>query len=489
MPTTTLGVIVGNRDFFPDHLVSEARKEVLGLLKEMDVECVILGEGESKLGGVETYADSKRCADLFLANRDRLDGVLVTLPNFGDERGVADTLRLARLDVPVLVHAYPDDLGRMNVETRRDAFCGKVSVCNNLKQYRIPFSLTTKHVVHPQDESFKNDLRKFFSVCRVVKGVRKARIGAIGARPSAFNTVRYSEKVLEAAGISVRTIDLSDVFGQAGKLADHDLKVRQRLEEIHAYAEAGTTPAESLVRMAKLAVVVSDWITSNELDGIAFQCWTSIQQNYGINPCTVMSMMSEKMIPSACEVDITGALSMYVLQLASNSPSALVDWNNNYGEDPNKCVFFHCGNWARSFVPEVKISTAPILGTTVGVKNTFGAMEGRASTGPLTYGRITTEDTRGQIGAYVGEGCFTDDELKTFGMRAVVEVPNLEKLMRHICKSGFEHHAAMTKSHTAGALAEALGTYLKWDVYYHERPEELTQAAEEKKDGSFSMRN
>jgi L-fucose isomerase-like protein len=472
MPTMTLGVIIGNRDFFPDHLVSEARKEVLGLLKEMDAESVLLGEGESKLGGVETHADAKRCAALFAANRDRLDGALVTLPNFGDEKGVADTLRLARLDVPVLVHAYPDDLGKMDVASRRDSFCGKISVCNNLQQYRIPFSLTEKHVVHPSDESFKNDLRKFFSVCRVVKGVRKARLGAIGARPSAFNTVRYSEKVLEAAGISVSTIDLSDVFGQVSKLADDDLRVRQRLEEIHAYAEAGATPSESLLRMAKLAVVVSDWVASNELDAIAVQCWTSIQQNYGINPCTVMSMMSDKMIPSACEVDITGALSMYALQLASNTPSALVDWNNNYGGDPNKCVLFHCGNWARSFVAEAKISTAPILGTTVGVKNTYGAMEGRASSGPLTYGRITTEDTSGQIRAYVGEGRFTDDELKTFGMRAVVEVPKLEKLMRRICKRGFEHHAAMTRSHTAGALAEAFGTYLNWDVYYHERPEE-----------------
>jgi L-fucose isomerase-like protein len=476
MPEPSLGVIVGNRDFFPKELVSAGRREILAVLKGMNIQAVVLNEKESNLGGVETYADGKRCADLFRANRDHIIGVLVTLPNFGDEKAIADTLRLAQLDVPVLVHAYPDDLEKMNVERRRDAFCGKVSVCNNLNQYGIPFSLTERHVVSPQDESFKNDVCKFVSVCRVVKGIRKARLGSIGARPGAFNTVRFSEKLLEATGISVSTIDLSDIFARASRLYDGDPRVRQRIEEIQAYAASGNTPPSSLLLMAKLAVIVSEWISSNELDATAFQCWSSIQQNYGINACTMMSMMSEGMIPSACEVDTAGELTMYAMQLASGSPSALVDWNNNYGKDPNKCVLFHCGNWAKSFLPQARIGTAAILGTVVGVENTYGALEGRTSGGPLTYGRITTDDAAGRIRAYVGEGTYTDDELNTFGARAVVEVPNLQKLMRHICRNGFEHHAVMNKSQTADVLAEAFENYLKWDVYYHERPGELTRA-------------
>jgi L-fucose isomerase-like protein len=224
--------------------------------------------------------------------------------------------------------------------------------------------------------------------------------------------------------------------------------------------------------MAKLSVIISDWMAENQIHATAIQCWTSLQKNYGVNSCTVMSMMSDKMMPSACEVDVTGVLTMYALQLASDSPSALVDWNNNYGGDLNKCVFFHCGNWAKSFVPEVKISTAPILGTTVGGKNTFGALAGRTPAGPLTYGRVSSDDVYGILRAYVGEGRFTDDELRTFGTRAVVEVPKLESLMRYICRNGFEHHAAMTKSHTAAVLAEAFETYLGWEVYYHQRPED-----------------
>lgn len=472
MAIATLGVIVSNRDFFPDVLVTEARQDILAIFKELDIEPVILEENQTKLGGVETHADAERCAELFRANSERIDGVLVTLPNFGDERGVADALRLSRLGVPILVHAYPDDLQGLQVERRRDAFCGKLSVCNNLRQYGIPFSLTQNHVIHPRDAGFKAELEKFLGVCRMVKGLRNVRVGAIGARPTAFNTVRYSEKLLESAGISVITIDLSDVFGEAQKLADDDSRVKARLEEIYAYADTSSVPPPSLVLMGKLAVVISDWMEANSLNATALQCWTSIQSHYGVNACTIMSMMSDKMMPSACEVDVTGVVSMYALQLASNTPSGLVDWNNNYGGDLNKCVFFHCGNWAKSFVPEVKVSTAPILGTIVGEKNTYGALEGRTPAGPVTFGRVSTDDVSGKLRAYVGEGRFTDDPLKTFGTRAVVEVPKLQKLMRFVCREGFEHHAAMNKSHSAGVIAEAFGTYLGWDVHYHEQPEE-----------------
>jgi L-fucose isomerase-like protein len=469
MARHTLGVVIGNRDFFPDVLVSEARKEVLALCASLDVECVLLGEEQSKLGAVETWAHAKACADLFRARRDHIDGVLVCLPNFGDEKGVADALKLAGLDVPVLVQASPDDLGQLHVERRRDAFCGKVSVCNNLHQYGIPFSLTARHAVPVASPEFRDELVKFLAVCRVVNGLRRARIGAIGARPNAFNTTRYSEKLLQASGLSVSTLDLSEVLEDARRLADDDPRVTAKVGEITGYAAARGVPNASLLRMAKLGVVVLEWATSLDLDATAIQCWSSLQQNYGVNCCTIMSMMSETLMPSACEVDVAGAVSMYALQLASKRPSALVDWNNNYGDDPDKCVFFHCGNWAKAFLPDATIATAPILGTTLGEKNTYGALAGRTPGGqPVTYGRISTDDRNGCVVAYVGEGRFTDDPLNTFGTRAVVEVPNLQRLMQTICRRGFEHHAAMNASRSAAILHEAITTYLGWDVHVHE---------------------
>lgn len=463
----TLGVIIGNRDFFPDKLVSEARKDILSLFESLQITPIMLGEEDSKLGGIETFAEAQKCAKLFKQYADTIDGVLVVLPNFGDEKGVAETIKWSGLEVPVLIQAYPDDLGKMDVVNRRDAWCGKISVCNNLYQFGIKYSLTTKHVVRPDDPSFIDDMHNFLGVCRVVKGLRKVRIGAVGARPGAFNTVRYSEKILQRNGISVTTVDLSEILGKANKLTAEDAKVKANLEKIQAYAPTGKTPGDRLVQIAKLDVVLAEFMEENHLDATAIQCWTSLQQNYGCNVCTSMSIMSENMLPSACEVDVTGTLSMYAMQLASGSPSALVDWNNNYADDENKCVLFHCGNWAKSFLPDIQISTAPILGTTVGTENTYGALDGRTPAMPLTFGRISTDDSKGMIKAYFGEGELTNDPLKTFGNRAVAQIDNLQGLMNYVCRNGFEHHVVMNASKTAPILKEALENYLGWEVYVH----------------------
>jgi len=471
MKKIKLAVIIGNRDFFPDELVTEARQDTLALFDELNIEPVILAEDDTNLGGVETWEDAKKCAALFKANLDKIDGIVVILPNFGDEKGIADTIKLSGLHVPILVQAYPDDLDGFAVERRRDAFCGKISVCNNLRQYGYPFSLTELHTVSLTDDSFKADLTKFVGVCRVVEGLKNARLGAVGARPNAFNTVRFSEKLLQAYGISVSTVDLSEVFGAANKLADDDSKVKERLDAIQAYVDTGGVPSPSLIKMAKLGVVLDAWTAANDLNATAIQCWSSIQQNYGVNACGLMSMMSDKLMPSACEVDITGAASMYALQLASGKPSALVDWNNNYADDPNKCVLFHCGNWAKSFFADAKMvakmAYADILATTLGQENTYGALAGRVPAGPMSFARISTDDQNGLIRTYVGDGMFTDDPLDTFGSRAVVEVRGLQKLLQYVCKNGFEHHVAMNASHSAAILAEAFETYLGWGVYYH----------------------
>ncbi|MBX2999913.1 MAG: L-fucose/L-arabinose isomerase family protein [Caldilineaceae bacterium] len=466
--SVTLGVIIGNRDFFPDQLVSEGRRDILRVLEEAGITPVILEETATKLGAVETWNDAKRCADLFKAHRDQIDGILVVLPNFGDEKGVADTIKLSGLNVPILVQAYPDSLDQFNVERRRDAFCGKISVCNNLYQYGYAYTLTAQHTVFPADESFKADLAKFVGVCRVVRGLKNVRLGAVGARPNAFNTVRYSEKLLQAYGITVSTIDLSEVLGQADGLADEDPRVAERLATIHGYVPTRGVPPPRVLKMAKLGAVLDEWMTANDIDATAIQCWSSLQRNYGVNACTLMSMMSDKFMPSACEVDIAGVAVMYALQLASGQPSALVDWNNNYRNDPDKCVLFHCGNWAKTFFPDFEMSNAPILGTTLGVENTWGTVAGRVPAGPMSYARISTDDRNGVIRAYMGDGRFTDDPLDTFGSRAVVEVPGLQKLMHHVCKNGFEHHVAMTLGETGAILAEAFDTYMGWEIYHHQ---------------------
>jgi L-fucose isomerase-like protein len=465
----TLGLIVGNRGFFPSHLCRSGREAVLGVLEEEGIRVIALGPEDTEYGSVESLGDAHKCAELFRAHRQEIAGVLVTLPNFGDERGVANALRFAELGVPVLIQAFPDAVDQMSLTDRRDSFCGKMSVCNNLRQYGIPFSLTSQHTVSAESEGFRRDLRWFASVCRVVRGMSHARLGMLGARPTAFNTVRFSEKLLERSGLTVETLDLSEVFGRIAALGDDDRRVLQQVEAMKAYANAGAVPASSITKMAKLGVVIDEWRVANEYDAIAVQCWTSMQEYFGVVPCALMSMMSEALVPSACESDIVGAAAMYALTLASQKPSALVDWNNNYGDAEDKGVVFHCSNLPRRvFVEETLLMDYDwILAGSVGKENTWAVVTGRVRPEPFTYLRISTDDVAGAITAYVGEGRLTDDPVDTFGGYGVVQVPDFQKLLRYICENGHEHHVAVNLSLVAGAIYEALAKYLRWDVYHH----------------------
>jgi len=468
MKKTTFAVIIGNRGFFPDALAKQGRKDILDVLKKNGFSSVALSMGATKYGAVETYDDAKKCAELFAKNSERIDGIIVTLPNFGDEKGVAETIKRSGLDVPILIHAEPDTQARMTAADRRDSFCGKISVCNNLRQAAIPYTLTESHTVKVTSGEFKQDLDEFASICQIIKGLKNARFGAIGARTGAFNTVRYSEKILELSGISVETIDLSEILGMVARLADSDRSVKTKLNAIKKYVATKSVPADCLLKMAKFGYVIDRWVKENELNGTAIQCWTSLEEFFGIVPCALMSMMSESLVPSACEVDITGLLGMYILQLASGTPSALLDWNNNFASDPDKCVLFHCSNLPKSFFKSPKMDYQEIIAGAVGKDNTYGTVVGRIAPAEATFLRTTTDDASGIISAYVGQGRFTNDKLDTFGGYGVMKIHNLQDLMQYVCKMGFEHHVAVNLSQKADAITEALGNYLAWDIYRHE---------------------
>jgi L-fucose isomerase-like protein len=463
----TLGVLVGNRGFFPSHLATSGRLEMVAALESVGIKAVVLSPEETAHGAVESYEDAKKCAALFKQHAHEIDGLIITLPNFGEERGLADAIRLANLQVPVLIQATPDDASKMSIAFRRDSFCGKMSICNNLRQYGIPYSLTRLHTEAPDSAEFKADLAEFSAVCRVVKGLKNLRIGAIGARPTAFNTVRYSEKLLERSGITVETLDLSEIFGRIERLKDTDDAVAAKLDTIKRYVSTDRVPEAALLKMSKLGAVIDGWMKASELTVSSVQCWTSMEEYFGVVPCTVMSMMSENLLPSACEVDTMGTLSMYALTLASETPSALLDWNNNYGENPDKAVCFHCSNLPKHFFKEVKMDFQQIIAGTVGKDNTFGTLDGTVKPGAMSYARFSTDEFAGTITGYVGEGKFTDDPLNTFGGAGVVEIPRMQELLRFICENGFEHHVAANFAEVAGSVQEAASKYLGWKMYRH----------------------
>ncbi|MFH0841213.1 MAG: fucose isomerase [Bacteroidota bacterium] len=464
----TFGVIIATRNIFNFHLAVDARKKVLEKLEKMGFGTIILPSSETLTGNIEGYPDAVKCAGLFKKNADIIEGIIVILPNFGDELGVVNTINLSDLKVPVLVQACDDDNDKVDVKSRRDAFCGKLSVCNNFYQYGIKFTDTVYHTYSLDSKEFTSDILKFSAICRVVKGLKNLRVGAIGTRPGGFQTMRSSEKLLQQSGITVVPVDMSEIIAAAEKIKENDKLVTDKVKAIREYGNCKSVSPDKITRQARFGIAVETWIAANNINISAMQCWESLEKNYGCAACVTMSMMGEKLMPSACEVDITGSISMYALALAAQTPSALLDWNNNFGEDRNKVVCTHCSNYPKSFFSSnIEIGSLDVLGTVLGSEDTFGAVKGKVAPGNMTFFRVSTDDQRGIITSYLGEGEITDDPYGMDGGIAVCRIPELQSLMKYACKYGFEHHVAMVRGNVAEILEEAIGNYLGWELYRH----------------------
>ena len=464
----SFGVIIATRNIFNFELAVSARKTVLDKLDKMGYGSVIIPTDATPTGNVEGYEDAVKCAKYFKQHADQIDGIVVVLANFGDELGVVNTIQMANLNVPVLIMACDDDNDKVGVKERRDAFCGKLSVCNNLYQYGIKFTDTTYHTYSLDSKEFTADLYKFAGICRVVKGMKGLRVGAIGTRPIGFQTMRVSEKILQKTGITVVPVDMSEILAAANKIDENSSDVIEKVKAIEKYGTCHVLHKGQISKQARFGLAVEQWIEENNCDISALQCWESIEKNYGCAACVTMSMMGEKLMPSACEVDIAGTIGMYALALASQKPSALLDWNNNFAEDRDKVVCTHCSNYPKSFFEnEIEIGSLDILGTVLGQEDTFGAVKGKVAPGDMTYFRISTDDPKGIIKSYLGEGVITDDPYGMDGGIAICKIPNLQGLMKYMCKNGFEHHVGMVRGHVADILEEAIGNYLGWEIYKH----------------------
>lgn len=466
---STFGVIISNRSFFPDHLVRTAREKLMAAMEQWGHQVIALSPEDTFLGQTMTYEEAKKCAALFRAHSDEIEGIIVCLPNFGEETGVADAIKMSGLNVPILIQACDDDLDKLQLENRRDAYCGKLSLCSNLYQYGIPYSLTARHTCPVDSEEFHADVERFARICAVVKALRTARIAQLGARVTPFRTVRYSEKLLQQAGISVITEDMSEIFADAWLMQDDDPRVLAREAEIRAYGNICPGIArEKVLKQAKLSLTIDQWMADHECVASAVQCWDSVEANYGCAACLSMSMMSSRGLPSACETDVMGAVSLLALLKASGVAPVYQDWDNNYGGDTDRCVNVHCSNYpAAAFREKPEIANLDILATTLGTEYSFGALKGRVRPDKMTFLKVSTDDRRGVIKCYLGQGEFTDDPLETFGGVAVCHVKNLDGLMHYVAKNGFEHHVAIVQAECADILEEALGNYLGWEVYRH----------------------
>ena len=456
-------IYFGNRGFFPGELVASAIADFKRVLAASGHEALIMEGVGTRYDAVETPEEGRRYADFLAAHRDAYDGVILSLPNFGDENGAVVALRDA--GVPILVQAYPDEPGKMDFSHRRDSVCGKIAMCNVLRQAGIKYTLTTDFAEHPDSPQFAEDLRNFAAVCRVVKGMRRFNLGAIGARTTAFKTVRVDEIALQRKGINVESVDLAEVFAiMDGAEA---AAIAAKREKYLAYADFAGVAEEKIDAIARLGVAFDILIRRFSLDALAIRCWDELQKRYGIAPCLAMSVLNEAGLAAACEMDVNNAVMMRAVALASDSPVGLFDVNNNFGGAKDKAIMFHC-----SAIPGSMLCGKGCIGEHLMFKKAYGPGTGIGIFGgemkamPLTVGSFKTED--GKLCAFVTEGEATDDKIEKafFGTGFVFRKDDgdANAMLNYMAKNGYRHHVAFVRGSWSATIVEAFSNYLGYDV-------------------------
>lgn len=460
---TTFALFYGTRGFFPSSLIAEARAEMPRVLKEMGHDSICMDAAVTRHGAVEAPAEGEKYAAFLRENRGRFGGVILCLPNFGDETGAVAALKDA--GVPILIHAYPDTMDRMGPETRRDAFCGKFSIMDVFYQYGVKFTTLAPHVASPTSVSFRQNVEHFDRVCRVVNGVKGMSVGAIGARTTPFKTVRIDEVALQRHGITVETLDLSDVMKRMRSVAVADRLFKDKAEILKGYSSWAGVPDTSFQNVVRLGVVLDRIVAEYGLDAIALRCWTELQADLGVSPCVLLGEMNDRGVAAACEVDIGNAVVMRALGLATGEPATCLDWNNNYGDAPDKCILFHCGPVPSALMQaKGKIVDHAILATSLGKGCSYGCNAGRIRPFDMTFGSLLTD--AGRLKFYLGEGRFTSDPIPEdfFGCAGVAEIPGLQEVLLRIGRAGHRHHVTVAPGKVAAAVREALEGYLDCEV-------------------------
>jgi L-fucose isomerase-like protein len=460
---STFALYFGNRGFFPESLIAIARKEVSETLKKLGYSSLMMDSHLTRYGAVETAEEGRKYAKFLESNCGKFDGVILVLPNFGDENGAAAALQDA--DVPIYILAYPDELDKMDFKQRRDAFCGKFSIMDVFYQYRLPYTVFPPHTMHPLSKEFKKQIETFDQVCRIVKGMKRMTVGAIGARTTAFKTVRFDELALQKYGITTEALDMSEVFSRVRKLDITTKAAKEKANKLKAYTNFRKVPEKAFENLVRFGVVIDEIIHEYGLDSLALRCWIEMEKEFGVAPCVLLSEINDRGIPAACELDICNAITMYALSLASGKPATCLDWNNNYGDAPDKCILFHCGPVPQSLmISKGEVIEHPMFAKSFGAGCGFGCNVGRIAPNPITFASLKTQD--GKLFVYMGEGKFTKDPIQEgfFGCGGVAQIDKLQEKLYKIGYNGYRHHVSVTPGHFATALREACTRYLGYEI-------------------------
>ena len=276
--------------------------------------------------------------------------------------------------------------------------------------------------------------------------------------------MRFDEITLQKYGINVESFDLSELIYKVQNMDDTDQNVIDKKERLEKYTDFSRVPEKNKTTLAKISVVLDQYIETYHLDALALRCWNEMETILRVCPCVLLSELNDRGIVASCEIDLCSAITMRAMNLASEEPTAVLDWNNNYGDQENKVILFHCGPVAQSLMTGKGTVTEHKMFAKDDPGSGWGANEGRIRAFPMTFSNCKTED--GKLTVYVSEGTFTGEPIEEtyFGCAGVAEIPDLENKLIRLARGGFKHHTSVGVGHMKDVLTEAFETYLHYDV-------------------------
>ena len=457
MENIKIGFVPAHREPFDDAWAVQMRKRCLDTLSHIKGLQVVAPDAKLTQGGlVRDDGDADKTIRLF--RDEKIDGLVIGAMTFGDEVSALAVASAFR-DLPILLFgtkegAFTSDGGR-----RSDSFCGTLAVSSGLHRRKIPFLFSG--IIFPEDSTFKPDIENFMAVCSIIKGFIGARIGLVGPRPERFETCICNEDaLLNSFNQRVAPTSLLDIMLRVEGLKDNAPELKKIIGEMKKEADLSSAGADKVRTIAGLQLALKQFAAEKGLSALAVQCWTAIQQAYGISACYALGRLTDSGLMTACEVDVYGALTMLIQNLATlkTVPPHFIDWTIRHQSKKNQFLSWHCGNAPPSLACRaqgIAIHPHSILSKQLGKERSMGTAEFQLKPGVVTLCRLTELD--GEFKMLVTKGEIVESTQRLRGSWSWVKVPDLDGLYRTLVEEGFTHHASQVHGDYTAPIRDACG--------------------------------
>lgn len=477
VPVVKLGIVAVSRDCFPITLSAKRREAVVAAAAKAGLKLT-----EVKIT-VENEKDAIKALDELKAAG--CNALVVYLGNFGPEG--SETMLAQKFWGPVMFVAAAEESAADLIHGRGDAYCGMLNASYNLGLRGVNAYIPEYPVGTPSDVS--EMIAEFIPIARIVIGIKKLKIFGFGPRPFDFVACNAPIKPLYDLGVEIQENSELDLFASFNAHAN-DPRIEKVAAEMAEELGGGNKQSGILPKLAQFEITLLDWAENNvgasEYIAFANKCWPAFQTQFGMVPCYVNSRLTERGIPVACETDIYGALSEYILTCATQLPPTLLDINNTvphdmYLADKDKFgrysptdIFmgFHCGNTPISLLKNFEMKYQLIMKRLLEPDGepdiTRGTLEGTLKSGQITLFRLqSTADCT--LRSYIAQGETIDVDPQTFGSVGVIAIPEMARFYRHVLiAKRYPHHAAMGYGHNGKALFSALKMLGICDIAYNQ---------------------